>query len=106
VGERYHHLHLVLHQNRHRPRSACLHLPRPPGSQRESSKVLASWGGWGGSQVIADAVRKMTISYMKNKMEHAELGQKKDGAGKDGRVIGNERTKGYVKAIYETLGVL
>jgi hypothetical protein len=67
---------------------------------------VASWGGWGGSQVIADVDRRMTISYVMNKMENAGLGQKKEREGKDGSAMGNERTKMYVKAVYEALGWL
>jgi CubicO group peptidase (beta-lactamase class C family) len=66
---------------------------------------IASWGGWGGSQVIADVDRKMTISYVMNKMENAGLGQTKEGEGPKGRAMGNDRTKKYVRAVYEALGV-
>jgi CubicO group peptidase (beta-lactamase class C family) len=64
---------------------------------------IASWGGWGGSLVIADVDRRMTIGYVMNKMENAGLGQKKEG---ETRAMGNERTKRYVGAVYEALGGL
>jgi CubicO group peptidase (beta-lactamase class C family) len=48
------------------------------------------WGGWGGSVVICDLDRRITLSYVMNKM----------GAGS---VIGNERTPLYVKEIYKAL---
>jgi CubicO group peptidase (beta-lactamase class C family) len=44
------------------------------------------WGGWGGSMIIMDLERRMTISYMMNKM----------GAG----VIGSDRSAAYTQAIY------
>ncbi|KAK3703006.1 hypothetical protein LTR37_014736 [Vermiconidia calcicola] len=45
------------------------------------------WGGWGGSSIIMDLDKKMTISYVMNKM----------GAG----TVGNPRTVGYIEAIYD-----
>jgi len=50
------------------------------------------WGGWGGSLVIMDLDRKVTIAYAMNKMENVGLG--------------NTRTKMYVKAIYQALDVV
>ncbi|KKY13209.1 putative beta-lactamase [Diplodia seriata] len=47
---------------------------------------ICFWGGWGGSIVIMDLDRKMTISYVMNKMEPT--------------ILGNDRTKAYVEAIY------
>ena len=61
---------------------------------------VASWGGWGGSQVIADVERKPTFGYAMNKMEAAGLGQKDGGKGG----MGNPRTKALVAAVYEVLG--
>lgn len=52
---------------------------------------VCTWAGWGGSIVICDLDRKMTITYAMNKMENAGLG--------------NDRTKEYVKAIYKVFGV-
>ena len=54
----------------------------PPGR-------VCRWGGWGGSIAIMDIDRKMTVSYTMNKMETGTLG--------------NERTKEYVKAIYQAM---
>jgi CubicO group peptidase (beta-lactamase class C family) len=50
------------------------------------------WGGWGGSVVICDLDRKITVSYVMNKMGATS-------------VIGNERTPIYVKEIYRALGL-
>ena len=48
------------------------------------------WGGWGGSIVIMDLDRKITLTYAMNKM----------GAG----TLGSPRTQAYVHKIYEALG--
>ena len=47
---------------------------------------ICFWGGWGGSIIAMDLDRRLTISYMMNKM----------GAG----VIGSDRSEAYVRAIY------
>ncbi|KAF1936104.1 beta-lactamase [Clathrospora elynae] len=59
---------------------------------------VATWGGWGGSQVVIDVDRGVTIAYVMNKMENSEPG-KGDGG------MGNERTEKYIGAIYEALGL-
>lgn len=51
---------------------------------------ICFWGGWGGSVIIMDLGRRMTISYMMNKM----------GPG----VVGSERTEAYVRAVYSAVG--
>ncbi len=62
--------------------------------QRDSIPYLPAgkicfWGGWGGSVIIMDVGRRVTISYMMNKM----------GAG----IIGSDRAERYVRAIYGAL---
>ncbi|KIW15524.1 hypothetical protein PV08_05570 [Exophiala spinifera] len=52
---------------------------------------LCFWGGWGGSIVLMDLERKVTFSYVMNKMG-------------DG-IMGSEKTAAYVKAAYKALGV-
>jgi CubicO group peptidase (beta-lactamase class C family) len=47
------------------------------------------WGGWGGSIILMDLDRRLTVSYMMNKM----------GPG----IIGSDRTETYVKAVYGCL---
>lgn len=47
------------------------------------------WGGWGGSIIIMDLDKKMTIAYTMNSMEDGTLG--------------NSRTVDYVKAVYEVM---
>ncbi|KAJ5554385.1 beta-lactamase domain-containing protein 2 [Penicillium frequentans] len=49
---------------------------------------LCFWGGWGGSIMIMDRERRMTISYAMNRMSGIST-------------IGNANTEAYVKAIYE-----
>jgi CubicO group peptidase (beta-lactamase class C family) len=50
---------------------------------------ICFWGGWGGSVIIMDVGRRMTISYMMNKM----------GPG----IIGSDRSEAYVRAIYDAM---
>jgi CubicO group peptidase (beta-lactamase class C family) len=47
------------------------------------------WGGWGGSLIVCDLDRRLTISYMMNNMA----------AG----IIGSERSEAYVRAVYGCL---
>ncbi|WP_328646425.1 beta-lactamase family protein [Amycolatopsis sp. NBC_00348] len=51
---------------------------------------ICFWGGWGGSMIIMDLDRRLTISYMMNRM----------GPG----VIGSDRSGTYVQAVYDALG--
>ena len=50
---------------------------------------ICFWGGWGGSMIVMDVGRRMTISYMMNKM----------GPG----IVGSERSAEYGKAIYDAV---
>ncbi|MBI2766387.1 MAG: beta-lactamase family protein [Chloroflexi bacterium] len=51
---------------------------------------ICFWGGWGGSLIIVDCDRRMTVSYMMNRME----------AG----VVGDPRGEGLVRAAYAAVG--
>jgi len=44
------------------------------------------WGGWGGSVIIADTDRRVTIAYMMNNMAPG--------------IIGSDRAEAYVRAVY------
>jgi len=44
------------------------------------------WGGWGGSVIIADLDRRVTIAYMMNNMAPG--------------IIGSDRAEAYVRAVY------
>jgi CubicO group peptidase (beta-lactamase class C family) len=50
---------------------------------------ICYWGGWGGSMIVMDVGRRMTISYMMNKM----------GPG----IIGSDRSAEYGHAIYDAI---
>jgi len=64
-------------------------LPRPEVLPWAVDEKVCFWGGWGGSVIIMDTSRRMTISYMMNKM----------GAG----VVGSARSSGYTQAIYRAV---
>jgi CubicO group peptidase (beta-lactamase class C family) len=49
-------------------------LPHPQLTPFIPDGRRAFWGGWGGSIVIADAERRMTIAYVMNKMDNALVG--------------------------------
>ena len=50
---------------------------------------ICFWGGWGGSIILMDTGRRMTVSYMMNKM----------GPG----IVGSDRSAEYVTAVYEAV---
>ena len=52
---------------------------------------ICFWGGWGGSMVVVDVERRLTIAYMMNKMQ----------AG----IIGNTTAGSLITAVYSALGV-
>jgi CubicO group peptidase (beta-lactamase class C family) len=52
---------------------------------------ICFWGGFGGSIIIMDLDRCLTICYVMNKLDNVGLGSK--------------RTKAYVKAIYQVFGI-
>jgi CubicO group peptidase (beta-lactamase class C family) len=47
------------------------------------------WGGWGGSLVVMDLDRRLTISYMMNRMAPG--------------ILGSDRSEAYVRAVYDAL---
>jgi CubicO group peptidase (beta-lactamase class C family) len=51
---------------------------------------LCFWGGWGGSLIVMDLERRLTVSYMMNRMAPG--------------VVGSSRSADYVSAIYAALG--
>lgn len=64
-------------------------LPEPQTLPWIPEGRLCFWGGWGGSIMIMDLDRRMTIAYAMNKM----------GPG----TLGNENTQAYVREIYRIL---
>lgn len=51
---------------------------------------ICFWGGWGGSMIVMDLGRRMTISYMMNRMAPG--------------IIGSDRSAAYGRAIYDVVG--
>jgi CubicO group peptidase (beta-lactamase class C family) len=64
-------------------------LPKLEALPYIPDEKICFWGGWGGSMIIMDVGRRMTISYMMNKM----------GAG----IVGSERSAGYGTAVYDAV---
>jgi CubicO group peptidase (beta-lactamase class C family) len=64
----------------------CLGSPHLPYIPRGR---VAFWGGWGGSLAVMDLDRRLTISYMMNKMAPG--------------ILGSARSEAYVRAVYDAL---
>jgi CubicO group peptidase (beta-lactamase class C family) len=64
-------------------------LPRPDLLPWIPDERICFWGGWGGSMIIMDTGRRMTISYMMNKMASG--------------IIGSDRSATYGQAIYDAV---
>jgi CubicO group peptidase (beta-lactamase class C family) len=64
-------------------------LPQRDSMPWIPEEKICFWGGWGGSMIVMDLGRRMTISYMMNKM----------GAG----IIGSDRSAEYGQAIYDAV---
>jgi CubicO group peptidase (beta-lactamase class C family) len=47
------------------------------------------WGGWGGSMIVLDLDRRLTISYMMNRMAPG--------------ILGSDRAEAYIRAVYAAL---
>jgi CubicO group peptidase (beta-lactamase class C family) len=65
-------------------------LPEPASLPYIPDGKVCFWGGWGGSIILMDTDRRLTISYMMNKMQPG--------------IIGSENAAAYVSAIYQLLG--
>jgi CubicO group peptidase (beta-lactamase class C family) len=61
-------------------------LPRADVLSWAPDEKICFWGGWGGSVIVMDTGRRMTFSYMMNKM----------GPG----IIGSDRSTQYGQAVY------
>jgi CubicO group peptidase (beta-lactamase class C family) len=48
------------------------------------------WGGWGGSMIVMDLDRRLTISYMMNRMAPG--------------ILGSDRAESYIRAVYDAVG--
>jgi CubicO group peptidase (beta-lactamase class C family) len=51
---------------------------------------ICFWGGWGGSLIVMDADRRLTVSYMMNRMAPG--------------IVGSDRSEAYLRAVYAALG--
>lgn len=65
-------------------------LPEPATLPFIPEQRICFWGGWGGSLIIMDLDRRLTISYMMNRMAPG--------------IIGSDRGESYVRAVYGALG--
>jgi CubicO group peptidase (beta-lactamase class C family) len=50
---------------------------------------ICFWGGWGGSLIVMDADRRLTVSYMMNRMAPG--------------IVGSDRAEAYLTAVYAAL---
>ncbi|MEO3973563.1 serine hydrolase domain-containing protein [Streptomyces sp. CAU 1734] len=64
-------------------------LPEPRTLPWLPEGRICFWGGWGGSVIIMDLERRMTIAYMMNNMAPG--------------LIGSSRSGTYVRAVYDAL---
>ncbi len=64
-------------------------LPQPETLPEIPDERICFWGGWGGSMIVMDLDRRLTISYMMNKM----------GPG----IIGSDRSRIYLNRVYDCL---
>jgi CubicO group peptidase (beta-lactamase class C family) len=65
-------------------------LPLPETFPFIPEGKICFWGGWGGSMIIIDVERRMTIAYMMNKMADA--------------LVGNPTSAALITAVYEAVG--
>ncbi|MDQ6671335.1 MAG: beta-lactamase family protein [Chloroflexota bacterium] len=66
-------------------------LPHPATIPYIPTGRVCFWGGWGGSIIVMDLDRRLTLSYMMNKMAPG--------------IIGSPRAESYVRPVYAALGV-
>jgi len=64
-------------------------LPQPDTFPYLPRERVCFWGGWGGSMIIVDLARRMTVAYMMNRME--------------GGLVGDPRGEGLILAAYAAL---
>ena len=66
-------------------------LPKPEAVPDIPLGRICFWGGWGGSMVVMDLDRRMTFSYVMNKMGQVTA-------------AGSDRSQKYARLIYQALG--
>lgn len=65
-------------------------LPRPDTFPYLPQRKVCFWGGWGGSMIIVDVDRRMTIAYMMNQMASG--------------IVGGPSGTRIITAVYDALG--
>lgn len=65
-------------------------LPKPEAVPDIPTGRICFWGGWGGSMAVMDLDRRMTFSYVMNKMGQVTS-------------AGSDRTQKYTRLIYQTM---
>lgn len=65
-------------------------LPKPEAVQDIPMERICYWGGWGGSMAVMDLDRRMTFSYVMNKMGQVTS-------------AGSDRTQKYARLIYDAV---
>jgi CubicO group peptidase (beta-lactamase class C family) len=66
-------------------------LPEPATLPYLRDDRICFWGGWGGSMIVCDLERRLTVAYMMNKMAPG--------------IIGSPRSENYLRAVYDALGI-
>ncbi len=66
-------------------------LPKPEAVPDIPLGRICFWGGWGGSMVVMDLDRRMTFSYVMNKMGQVTA-------------AGSDRSQKYARLIYQCIG--
>ena len=64
-------------------------LPGPSYPYLPTDAKVCFWGGWGGSVIIVDTTKRLTISYMMNRMESG--------------LVGDSRGEALVRAAYDAI---
>ncbi len=64
-------------------------LPRPETLPYLPEERVCFWGGWGGSMIVMDLERRLTIAYAMNRMAPG--------------IIGSDRSEGYISAVYDAV---
>lgn len=65
-------------------------LPHPQTTPYLPDGRVCYWGGWGGSAIIVDLDRRMTIAYMMNRMDEG--------------LLGDRRSERLITAAYDAVG--
>lgn len=64
-------------------------LPHPETLSYLPDGRICFWGGWGGSMIVMDLDRRLTIAYTMNRT----------GPG----IIGSDRSEAYIRAVYDAV---